>query len=588
MQTFNWGIIIILIVLRVSFCLIASYLSASSLIIIFDWELSQIRSIRIQLPVLLDVFSCIFIRRVALISAAVLIFSKSYISHEKHFLRFHLLVLRFIISMVLLIVRPNLIRILLGWDGLGVTSYLLVIYFQRTKSYNAGLLTALTNRVGDVLILVAISNLLIWGSWNFRIWAHVTDLLESNLLIILLFMAASTKSAQVPFSAWLPAAIAAPTPVSSLVHSSTLVTAGVYLLFRFSEIVADNFYLNFILYIGLRTIILAGVSALYEQDIKKIVALSTLRQLGLIIATIGLKFYELAFFHLLTHAYFKALLFITVGNIIHLSRDYQDLRKIRLLGHLYPVTLAFRVVANCSLCGLPFLGGFYSKDMILELIILTKSSWVLLIFMFLAVALTVAYTRRFVFLITSKVLSYTPRVYGRDNDNLINNSIAVLWPLAVIGGRILIWLLCSRPSLVRLPLELKNLTLEIILITLIFRLWITSLKNITQSNSIAWSWGAIWALPFVRSVFINFFSLNRSANLRKLDLSWVTRSSWSILFSFENLVNWEKSLIYRQFNLQLIIMSWFIVIILFFYLRILKLFNSWKIKTFCAWHRYVL
>lgn len=176
-----------------------------------------------------------------------------------------------------------------------------------------------------------------------------------------------TKSAQIPFSAWLPAAMAAPTPVSSLVHSSTLVTAGVYLLFRFSELLSHRAYLPCLLKAGVLTIIIAGCAALSELDIKKIVALSTLSQLGLIITTLGLGLYEIAYFHLLTHAFFKALLFISVGNIIHLSRDFQDLRKIKLIEFCYPVSLSFSLVANCSLCGFPFLAGFYSKDLILEI-----------------------------------------------------------------------------------------------------------------------------------------------------------------------------------------------------------------------------
>lgn len=144
----------------------------------------------------------------------------------------------------------------------------------------------------------------------------------------LVIVAACTKRAQIPFSAWLPAAIAAPTPVSSLVHSSTLVTAGVYLVIRFAESLRIRGLLEYLMFVGLATTTMAGFRALWELDIKKIVALSTLRQLGLIMATVGLGIYPLAFFHLLTHAYFKALLFISVGRIIHLSSDYQDLRKI--------------------------------------------------------------------------------------------------------------------------------------------------------------------------------------------------------------------------------------------------------------------
>jgi NADH-ubiquinone oxidoreductase chain 5 len=210
--------------------------------------------------------------------------------------------------------------------------------------------------------------------------------------------------------------MAAPTPVSSLVHSSTLVTAGVYLLFRFSELLAHGACLPYLLKAGVLTIIMAGASALKELDIKKIVALSTLRQLGLMIATLGLGLYEIAYFHLLTHAFFKALLFMAVGNIIHLSRDFQDLRKIRLIEFCYPVRLSFSLVANCRLCGLPFMAGFYSKDLILEVILLCSENLTVILLMFTAVALTVIYTVRFVFLIMCGRLSSSSSLSGADND----------------------------------------------------------------------------------------------------------------------------------------------------------------------------
>jgi NADH-ubiquinone oxidoreductase chain 5 len=170
---------------------------------------------------------------------------------------------------------------------------------------------------------------------------------------------------------------------------------------------------------------------------KKIVALSTLSQLGLIIATLGLGLYEVAFFHMVSHAFFKALLFISVGNIIHLSRDFQDLRKIGLLEGCFPTTLAFSLIANWSLCGLPFLAGFYSKDIILELMLMAKVNIILNLIFFLAVGLTIAYTTRFIVLTSLGGLNSSTAAMGADNDTHINFSIAVLWPLAIMGGSVL-------------------------------------------------------------------------------------------------------------------------------------------------------
>jgi len=216
-----------------------------------------------------------------------------------------------------------------------------------------------------------------------------------NLFIII---AGITKSAQIPFSRWLPAAIAAPTPVSALVHSSTLVTAGVYLFIRFFYYLRNYYWFGeFILYISIITTIISGICALYEYDIKKIIALSTLRQLGVIIISLSLGLPMLALFHLYTHAMFKALLFMCGGNIIHCFRGKQDIRQIRNVYKLIPVTRTFLNVSNIALCGLPFLAGFYSKDLIIEGLITGSINMLLLILGLLGVCLTVLYSIRFSF-----------------------------------------------------------------------------------------------------------------------------------------------------------------------------------------------
>merc|ERR550525_2205082 len=238
-----------------------------------------------------------------------MIFSTRYMMSEKFFSRFILLVFFFILSIFLLILRPNFISLLLGWDGLGVTSYLLVVFYQSRKSYNAGMLTAITNRLGDVGLLISISFLLYMGNWSYIYIDSFSGVL-SNILIYLIIISACTKRAQIPFSACLPAAIAAPTPVSALVHSSTLVTAGVYLIIRLNFIFCRSNRTNVLLFIGIITILLAGAAAIFEIDIKKVIALSTLRQLGVIIIILGAIEPLLSFFHLLRHAYFKAILFI--------------------------------------------------------------------------------------------------------------------------------------------------------------------------------------------------------------------------------------------------------------------------------------
>lgn len=509
-----------------------------------EWEILLLAGLAIHLPVYLDVFSAIFLAAVALIASAVLFFSRSYIRGEVFFLRFHLLVIRFVFSIWALIICPSLIVILIGWDGLGVTSYLLVIYFINSKAYGAGIITALTNRIGDVLILLAIAFQLTSGSW--ALWQQGISINISSLGCALLITAAITKRAQVPFSAWLPAAIAAPTPVSSLVHSSTLVTAGVYLVFR----LRGGHSLSFtIFYLGVATIFLARLRALWEIDIKKIVALSTLSQLGLIFCSIGLGLFYVAFFHLLTHAFFKAILFIAVGNLIHLSTDYQDIRKVGLSPHSLPTTLSFAIVANISLSGLPFLAGFYSKDLILELINMSKFPFIAWLLFYGAVSLTLLYSIRFTYLISWSFSAKEKLSLSHDNDSYINNSIAILWPLAIGAGCLLSYLFFSCPKLICLPKELKNLALTIILLRVAGGL--ARPNPIKRSQKKRWDWGVIWSLPLISSPLINLVRLNQGALARLRDLWWIPQITLAPSFSFNlELLNQENPKILFQYVLK--------------------------------------
>lgn len=217
---------------------------------------------------------------------------------------------------------------------------------------------------------------------------------------MLLMFAATTKSAQIPFSSWLPAAIAAPTPVSALVHSSTLVTAGVFLLFRFyPSLSLYSMFKPTLLIIATLTTLMAGIRANTECDIKKIIALSTLRQLGVIMVRLGLGMPLLALFHLITHALFKALLFLCAGTLIHLHHHSQDLRFIGNLSRQIPSITSALMVSNLALCGTPFLAGFYSKDAILEAALFYPYSFVVVTLFFFATGLTVSYTIRFLIVV---------------------------------------------------------------------------------------------------------------------------------------------------------------------------------------------
>ena len=228
--------------------------------------------------------------------------------------------------------------------------------------------------------------------------------------------------------------MAAPTPVSALVHSSTLVTAGVYLLIRFNYVITIRGYINIVLFLGIITITIAGGSALIELDIKKIIALSTLRQLGVMFFRLGIGQPFLAFFHLVSHAYFKAILFMAAGAIIHRVKDYQDLRKIGgFARNLYRIRIVI-LVRNLRLCGLPFISGFYSKDLILEILIIMDVNIITIVVAILATILTIAYSCRFaviIFLIRRKRDSFSSEA---DTDNTILVGIMVLIIPSIIGG----------------------------------------------------------------------------------------------------------------------------------------------------------
>jgi len=266
---------------------------------------------------------------------------------------------------------------------------------------------------------------------------YIKDSLEMTIIARLVILAAITKRAQIPFSSWLPAAIAAPTPVSSLVHSSTLVTAGVYLLIRFNYALTRTLIL-ILIFIGTITIFIAGLGANFEFDLKKIIALSTLRQLGLIISILALGEYKLALFHLLTHALFKALLFICAGCIIHNVGGYQDIRYIGALISCMPLTCTFFIISNLSLCGLPFLAGFYSKDLVLEVLSIRYLNMYIYIIFFLSTGLTVCYTFRLLYYVIVGDFNYLSLNSTSDIGLIILKGIRGLIFIVVLAGRMLI------------------------------------------------------------------------------------------------------------------------------------------------------
>ena len=511
--------------------------------ILFEWELLSIGSTMVRVVFIFDFISLYFVSLVRLVSGRVMIFRTSYIMNEVFFGRFISLVLRFIASIFLLVFRPNIIRLLLGWDGLGVTSYLLVIFYQRNKSYNAGIITALTNRLGDVGLLVSISIILIYGNWTYLLLTRTTIKL-SWILLAIIVISACTKRAQMPFSAWLPAAIAAPTPVSALVHSSTLVTAGVYLLIRINILLRNTNISSVLIITGAFTIFIAGCAAMLEMDIKKVIALSTLSQLGIIIIIIGGGAPVLAYFHLLSHAFFKAMLFICAGIIIHNIKDYQDIRKISRLKNFIPIVTSVILIANISLCGLPFLRGFYSKDAILELIMINGINLLIILVVLLGTFLTVAYSCRISFLVALNINKSESCYQINDNDFYILLGIIILFPASILGGMKLSWNILSFSYIIYLPLWIKRSILICIGSGIMFRYIYYSEKKINKSNLVNWFLSNMWFIPLTFSVRS---TLNRLNYAKRFNL--IVEMSWLELTLFKKLlINFDIREISKQID----------------------------------------
>ena len=521
--------------------------------VLIDFEFINFLENRFNFIILFDFYSLIFLISVLLISRSVFTFRTSYISLDKYYRRFHFLLLSFVASIVLLIISPNLIRILLGWDGLGISSYLLVIYYRRRKSYNAGIITVMSNRVGDALIIICFRRLIYLNSLNIIITSYTA---HSNLywIFFLLVIAGCTKSAQIPFRAWLPAAIAAPTPVSALVHSSTLVTAGVYLIFRYENLLILININLLLIGLGSLTIFMARVSAFFEIDIKKIVALSTLRQLGVIMSALGAGFYLLGFFHLLSHAFFKALLFIRAGNLIHSSERFQDLRVIG--GRIEIIPLRTRIVIGCSrrLCGIPFISAFYSKEAIIEILLIHNISFYFYIVIILGVLLTIFYRTRFLVIAISRTAIRNALTLKLDKDFFVNFSMLVLIIPAVRGGSLIGQKIANSCNMFLVPTSIKIITLTLLILG-VYTFYNLSQKKTIISKLHLWIFGSLWGLPIL-SPQVPIKSLKTTGDyLNKFsDFSWVYYSATELIlnqFKFQSIsgLGFTRIKFIRLFNL---------------------------------------
>nr|YP_009740804.1 NADH dehydrogenase subunit 5 [Sinopodisma lushiensis]QID03792.1 NADH dehydrogenase subunit 5 [Sinopodisma lushiensis] len=541
--------------------------------IFIEWELFNLNGSMVVMTLILDWMSLIFMSFVMYISSLVIYYSEDYMSGEKNIDRFIIIVLMFILSMGFLIISPNLISILLGWDGLGLVSYCLVIYYQNVKSYSAGMLTALSNRIGDVAILISIAWMLNFGSWNYiYYYDFILNSFEMKIITMLIVLAAMTKSAQIPFSSWLPAAMAAPTPVSALVHSSTLVTAGVYLLIRFSPMLEIYNCSWFLLLIGCLTMFMAGVGANFEFDLKKIIALSTLSQLGLMMSILSMGYPKLAFFHLLAHALFKALLFMCAGSMIHNLKDSQDIRFMGSIVNFMPLTSVCFNVSSLSLCGMPFLAGFYSKDLILEMVCLSWINCLIFFLYFFSTGLTASYSFRLFYYSMSGDNNFYSSFSFDDKGFYISFGMITLLFVSVFGGSLLSWLIFPIPYMIVLPFYLKFLTITVVILGSYFGYLISKSNfshNLFSFNMLSFVsfLGSMWFMPFLSTKFISYLPLKFGYySSKSFDYGWGEMLGGQGLYTlFIYMINYIQSWYDSNFKIYLLtFIFWMFILIMLF------------------------
>nr|UZG91645.1 NADH dehydrogenase subunit 5 [Dermacentor reticulatus] len=428
---------------------------------IIEYNLSSIYNLDYKFYFMFDWMSCLFSCVVLIISSMVLMYCYSYMHFEKNKISFCWMVLMFVMSMILLILMPNALMLILGWDGLGLVSYVLVIFYQSTNSYNSGMITIISNRIGDAMMIMMIIFTLNFGSFDLLSMNNLEFICEMFIII-----AGMTKSAQIPFSAWLPAAMAAPTPVSSLVHSSTLVTAGVYLLIRFDFLFKNEFMSSLLMKISLMTMLMSGINAFLENDLKKIIAFSTLSQLSMMMVILSLGITNLAFFHLIMHAIFKSMLFLGAGFVIHNLLGKQDIRMLPDFFCYSPMIMSCMMISSFSLMGVPFIGGFYSKDLILEYFLMKNYNVINLLAFLIGVIFTFLYNMRLIYFLFLKG-TLSSHLIKLNFDFFMKFPIFFLTFLLILVGNLLFWFSIPNFAMIFISKFQKYLSL-VLLMTILY------------------------------------------------------------------------------------------------------------------------